>query len=499
MLGPVIGAVLGGFIAERAGWRWIFWVLFAACATCTAAIMLFTRETYGPVILRREPPHNGIERKRDLLTRGIMRPLRMLIRSPILLILSVYISFVFSLLFLLFTTIASLFTQVYGWSIEQSGLSYLGLGLGNAAGLVIFAKTSDATVARLTRANNGVYEPEMRLAPALISAFFIPVSLFWYGWSAEAHTHWIVPIISLVPFGIGVVGAFASAQSYIIDSAGPYAASAVAALTVLSTAETASIEKQVRPYLNADAPWEGDFFPPETRRVMGLAGKSREYIEKIPGNPLYRGVCDALLTSKFTSWNGQKRETSISKPQLNNTIVFSINPGARAQDLHRDDMVHHNFQPAITHQEYRAGRDTGIGFFVAGKRTTKANGATRFVPGSHLQATDMPPNEADAVYAELEPGDAFIMLSSCYHGGSANTTENEERLIYSCFMTKGFLRQEENQYLASPIEKVKEYPVDLQEMIGYQISKPFLGWVELNSPRKLLLNENEVMGGQDLF
>lgn len=49
--------------------------------------------------------------------------------------------------------------------------------------------------------------------------------------------------------------------------------------------------------------------------------------------------------------------------------------------------------------------------------------------------------EDQAVYAELSPGDAFMMLSSCYHGGSANKTDDEERLVYSCFMTKGYLRQ----------------------------------------------------------
>ncbi|KAF2135830.1 uncharacterized protein K452DRAFT_260076 [Aplosporella prunicola CBS 121167] len=268
---------------------------------------------------------------------------------------------------------------------------------------------------------------------------------------------------------------------------------------ILNTDETASLEAQIRPFLSADQPWDGDFFPPQTRRVMGLAGKVPAFIRLIPGNPLYRAVCDELLTSRYECWFGARKEVSLSRPQLNNTIVFAINPGARAQDLHRDDMVHHNALPAISAEQYAIGRDTGIGFFVAGTRTTRANGATRFVPRSHLQATGTPPNENDAVYAELEPGDGFVMLSSCYHGGSANTTVDEERLVYSCFMTKGFLRQEENQYLANPIEKVKEYPADIQQMIGYHISKPFLGWVDLQDPRKMLLNEGETLGGQDLF
>lgn len=201
------------------------------------------------------------------------------------------------------------------------------------------------------------------------------------------------------------------------------------------------IESDTRPYIEADKPWKGDFFPPETRRVFGLAGKSPTFMKEVVANELYQAVCDALLTSTYQSYYGKTLQDSVSKPQVNNTIIFSIRPGAKNQELHRDDMIHHNRLEAITAKEYKVGRDTGIGYFVAGKKTTKENGATRFIPGSHLWETMTEPSEEQAVYAELNPGDGFIMLSSCYHGGSANTTQDEERLVYSCFMTKGYLRQ----------------------------------------------------------
>jgi len=210
---------------------------------------------------------------------------------------------------------------------------------------------------------------------------------------------------------------------------------------LLTTEELAQIERDTRPYIEDDFAWEGEFFPKETRRVLGLAAKSPTYLKRICLHPLFKAVCDAILTSKFEYWVGDKLETSYSRPQLNSTSVFSIGPGARAQGLHRDDMIHHTFLPEITAEEYKPGRDTAIGCFVAGKKTTRANGATRFVPGSHLQLTSTPPVEEEAFYAELEPGDAFIMLASCYHGGSANTTEDEERLVYGTFVTKGMLRQ----------------------------------------------------------
>jgi ectoine hydroxylase-related dioxygenase (phytanoyl-CoA dioxygenase family) len=211
---------------------------------------------------------------------------------------------------------------------------------------------------------------------------------------------------------------------------------------LLSADHVAQIEKDVRPHIEADRPWTADdIWPPETRRVMGLLDKSRTFVEAIPANTLYQTVSDKFLSDTIQAYLGDKLETETSKPQLNNTIIFSIGPGARDQVLHRDDPVHHNRSPGITADQYEFGRDTGLGLFVAGKKTTKANGATRFIPGSHLWDRLIPPKEDLTFYAEMDPGDAFFMLSSAFHGGSANTTEDEERLVYSCFMTKGYLRQ----------------------------------------------------------
>lgn len=211
---------------------------------------------------------------------------------------------------------------------------------------------------------------------------------------------------------------------------------------MITPEEAGAIEKDVRPYLGHDESWEPDFWPRETRRVCGLAGKSSLFIEKIASHPLYEEVANRFLLTRSKFWTGKKHTENTSYPQLNNTLVFSIGPGAKHQDLHRDDMIHHKMLPEITADQYTFDRETAIGLFIAGKKTTKANGATRFVPRSHLQATETPPPEdSKCFYAELNPGDGFFMLASCYHGGSQNTTENEERLLYGCFMTRGWLRQ----------------------------------------------------------
>ena len=213
---------------------------------------------------------------------------------------------------------------------------------------------------------------------------------------------------------------------------------------VLAAEDLAAIEVDTRVHLLADKPWDGTFFPIQTRRVNGLASKSKTFMERVVCEKAYQDACDTLLSSSVSNWVGDAQEHSTSTPQLHNTIVFSIGPGAKPQPLHRDSMVHHIITERKDASQYTMGQDNAIGFFVAGKRTTKENGATRFIPGSHLWKHDTPPAEELSVYAELDPGDGFIMLASCFHGGSANTTMDQERLVYSCFMTKGYLRQVRN-------------------------------------------------------
>lgn len=130
-------------------------------------------------------------------------------------------------------------------------------------------------------------------------------------------------------------------------------------------------------------------------------------------------------------------------------------------------------------------------FFVAGSKCTKANGATRIVPGSHLwDFSSPPPSDDDPVafsYAEMQPGDAFMMLGGVFHGAGANVTSDQERLVYACFSTRGYLRQEENQYLANNLTKIKELPLEIQKFAGFGVSQPYMGWVDMEPATKKVL------------
>ena len=101
--------------------------------------------------------------------------MKLLIFSPIVLALSIYITFVYGLLYLLFATITSVFTQGYGFSQGLSGLAYLGTGTGMILGLVIVGGPSDLLLKKLAAANHGFIKPEYRLPPMIVAGLILPV------------------------------------------------------------------------------------------------------------------------------------------------------------------------------------------------------------------------------------------------------------------------------------------------------------------------------------
>ncbi|MCJ1393969.1 hypothetical protein MMC18_006846 [Xylographa bjoerkii] len=245
LLGPVIGPVAGGYLSQAKGWRWVFWVIAMGAGVVTIACFWVLRESYPTIILERKARrlrketgnlslrsalHSGLSHV-DLFKRSIIRPAKMLVFSPIVLLLSIDMAIVYGYLYLLFTTITEVFQSTYGFSQGAVGLTYLGLGIGMFLGLGIFGAASDYILKR--KSAKGEMKPEYRLPPMIPGSVLIPIGLFIYGWTAEKHVFWFVPIFGSSLVGLGLLATFMPIQTYLVDAFTIHAASALAANTVL--------------------------------------------------------------------------------------------------------------------------------------------------------------------------------------------------------------------------------------------------------------------------
>ena len=162
------------------------------------ALSIF-KETYGPVlrarkIAKEEKDLGTTEQKTPgkVLKAAWIRPLKMLFRTPIVPLLGLYTAITNAYASICFATVGTVFQNEYHFSPGQSGLAYFGLTAGFIFCQVTLGRFSDRHIIRM-EAKHGDKKPEYRLPPVFIGAFVLPVGLFWYGWSLEYHTHWIVP------------------------------------------------------------------------------------------------------------------------------------------------------------------------------------------------------------------------------------------------------------------------------------------------------------------
>ncbi|KAF2267674.1 MFS general substrate transporter [Lojkania enalia] len=163
---------------------------------------------------------------------SIVRPVQMLLFSPIVLLLSLYMATMYGYQYLIFTTFPRVFQGQYDFTKSSVGLVYLGIGVGFLVALVFSGMISDQLVKYLTKRNGGIAKPKYRLPLLFAGALLAPIGLLLYGWTVENKVHWIVPIIGSAFLGAASFTVIMPALAYLIDAYTIYAASATAAAIV---------------------------------------------------------------------------------------------------------------------------------------------------------------------------------------------------------------------------------------------------------------------------
>lgn len=144
-------------------------------------------------------------------------------------------AYIYGLMYLMLSTFPILWTdpKYYGESTGIGGLNYISLGLGSLLGSHICAFLNDRIYVRLKTQNDNVGKPEYRIPLLTVSSLLVPAGLFIYGWTAQTHKHWIGPNIGACLFALANMTTFQVMQTYLVDTYTLYAASALAAVSVL--------------------------------------------------------------------------------------------------------------------------------------------------------------------------------------------------------------------------------------------------------------------------
>ena len=247
--GPLLGPFIGGFITESyLGWRWTMYLAGIMGAACFILNLFFLEETYPPTILvnkaadlRRRTLNWGIHARQDeievdlreLLNKNFSRPMRLLFQEPIVTLLSIYMSFVYGILYLFLTAYPFVFQKVHHMSAGIGGLPFFGMILGQViAGITMLLQ--QPWYQRKLKANNNVPIPEWRLPSVIAGGVAFTGGIFWFGWSGyRADVHWIVPTASGILTGFGLMSIFLQSLNYLIDAYLMFAASAIAGNTFM--------------------------------------------------------------------------------------------------------------------------------------------------------------------------------------------------------------------------------------------------------------------------
>jgi len=230
---------------------------------------------------------------------------------------------------------------------------------------------------------------------------------------------------------------------------------------VIDVATRAALQRELAPFMEATDAGDrlnkvyeasggnGSFYPGNTTRITALVAKSQTFRSFVM-HPLMLSACDALLKPNCASY------------QIHATAGLVVRPGATVQVLHREEDGFHFLKPPRPNMV--------IASMWAVSDFTEANGGTHLVPGSHKWEDGRTARDEEVVAAEMPAGSVLLWMGGTLHGAGANRTDSEQRYGIFLSYSLGWLRQEENQYIDTPLAVAATFEKSLRRLVGYGMS-----------------------------
>lgn len=222
---------------------------------------------------------------------------------------------------------------------------------------------------------------------------------------------------------------------------------------VLTPEAVAGMVAELSPYVAATPAGRDGFTGVRTTRTGALVARSPAVREAVT-DPRIARMCEHLLKANCERW------------QLHLTQLIRIMPGQGAQPIHRDRWAW---------GAHLKGIEPQLNTIWALTDFTVENGATQVVPGSSAWPDDRKAEPNEITQAVMKAGSVLVYTGSVFHGGGANRSD-QDRWGLNLTYALGWLRQEENQYLACPPEIAKTLSAELQDLMGYALGGYALGY-----------------------
>ncbi|KAH7316912.1 bicyclomycin resistance protein [Stachybotrys elegans] len=236
LFGPALGPIIGGFLGQEGGWKWVQGLLAVLGGVCCLAITILLPETFALVLPARRAESLTQSKGRVYVSRlakggqekallakirgALFPPWVLLAYEPIVLLLTIYMAILYGTLYLFFAAFPIVYQEHRGWSQSIGGLSFLGLAIGIATDIIVAMQITIRSTHRS--------KPDDERCVA------ISIGLFWFAWTNSPSLHWLISIAAQVPFGFGFVLVYISIQNYLVDAYTIYSASVLAANAMLS-------------------------------------------------------------------------------------------------------------------------------------------------------------------------------------------------------------------------------------------------------------------------
>ncbi|KAJ5165259.1 Major facilitator superfamily domain general substrate transporter [Penicillium coprophilum] len=297
-IGPAIGPLAGGFLADNCGWRWLYWLQLILAFVAWVMITFTVPETFAPILLKKrakklrksqDDPKYTTEVELDSRPMGeklrifLFRPFQLLFLEPIVLFISLYMSVIYGLLYMFFVAYPIVYQGGKGWSASNTGLMFIPLAIGVVLSACC-APFVNKHYLKVSLACGGKPPAEKRLIPMMWACWCIPSGLFVFAWTSYPRIHWMGPAMGGFLIGFGIILLYNSANNYLVDTYQHQAASALAAKTFIRSfwgASTVLFTEQMYERL-------GDQWASSLLAFIGLACCAIPYVFYFKGESIRR-------------------------------------------------------------------------------------------------------------------------------------------------------------------------------------------------------------------